>query len=421
MSSPSPETTLSAPLTRDALWTNWAGNISSSPAFTVAPRNEDEVVEAVRFAIDQNLPVRVVGTGHSWTGLGATDGVQVNVSQLSGLRVVDRERKRVAISAGTSIFDACEALWEEGFSLKNQGDIDVQTIAGAASTGTHGSGITLANIASSIKRIRLVNGRGELVEITEEDDELLRAARVSLGTMGIFVEIELEVVDRYYLEEEVTFPSWSDLVDQWDSNVRENLHSSFFWFPTPDSPALYDLEIPEGTSVADHAHLRRINKVEGPARVVDVSRRIDRNYLIYHGTFTGPYFEFEYFVPVERALEVMARLRDIVLVENPEELYPIQPRWIKGDDAYLSPCYNQDSVGISISGNASTDYLSYLKKMDEVFHEYGARPHWGKFHFFDRARTEEVFPEFATFNRIRREFDPNDIFLNELTGELFRS
>lgn len=420
MTSPSPEATLSAPLIRDTPWTNWAGNISSTPAYTVAPRNEEEVVEAVRFAIEQELPVRVVGAGHSWTGLGATDGVQINVSELSGVRIVDREKKRVAIAAGTTIFDACEALWLEGFSLKNQGDIDVQTMAGAASTGTHGSGITLANIASSIKRIRLVNGLGELVEITEEDTELLRAARVSLGTMGVFVDMELEVVDRYYLKEEVTFPSWDEIVEKWDSNVSENLHSSFFWFPTADSPALYDLEIPEGVDVVDHAHLRRINKVDGPSRIIDDSRRVDRNYLIYHGTFTGPYFEFEYFIPADRAQEVMARLRDIVHDENPEELYPIQPRWIKGDDAYLSPCYNQDSVGISISGNATTDYLSYLRKMDGVFHEYGARPHWGKFHFFDRARTEEVFPEFATFNRIRRQFDPNDIFLNDFTGEMFR-
>ncbi|MFJ5956648.1 D-arabinono-1,4-lactone oxidase [Paenarthrobacter sp. NPDC092416] len=420
MSSSSSEATLSAPTTRDASWTNWAGNITSTPAYSVEPRNEDEVVEAVRFAIAQNLPVRVVGTGHSWTGLGATDGVQINVSKLSGLRVVDRERKRVAVAAGTSIFDACEALWEEGFSLKNQGDIDVQTIAGAASTGTHGSGITLANIASSIKRIRLVNGLGELVEITEDEPELLRAARISLGTLGVFVEIELEVTDRYYLEEEVTFPSWDELLEKWDSNVQENLHSSFFWFPTPESPSLYDLEIPEGVTVTDHAHLRRINKVEGPARVVDDSRRVDRNYLIYHGTFTGPYFEFEYFIPADRALEVMTRLREIVTNENPEELYPIQPRWIKGDDAYLSPCYKQDSVGISISGNASTDYLAYLQKMDGVFQAYGGRPHWGKFHFFNRAKAQEVFPEFDKFNSIRREFDPNDIFLNELTGELFR-
>jgi FAD/FMN-containing dehydrogenase len=420
VSSSSPETALSAPLTRDTTWTNWAGNITSTPAYSVAPRNEEEVVQAVRFAIDQNLPVRVVGTGHSWTGLGATDGDQISVSKLSGLRVVDRDRKRVAIAAGTTIFDACEALWEEGFSLKNQGDIDAQTVAGAASTGTHGSGITLANIASSIKRVRLVNGLGELVEVTEDEPELLRAARVSLGTLGVFVEVELEVVDRYYLEEEVTFPSWDEIVDKWDTNVTENLHSSFFWFPNEESPALYDIEVPESTPIADHAHLRRINKTEGPSRIVDGNRRVGRNYRIYSGIFNGPYFELEYFIPAERALEVVTRLREIVTTENPEELYPIQPRWIKGDDAYLSPCYNQDSVGISISGNATTDYLSYLQKMDGVFQEFGGRPHWGKFHFFNRERAEEVFPEFAKFNSLRRQLDPNDIFLNELTGELFR-
>src|SRR5690349_16748955 len=113
---------LQAPATRDTPWTNWAGIVTATPAYTVMARDEDDVVEAIKFAIAQKLPVRVVGTGHSWTGLGATEGVLINVSQLSGVRVVDREKKRVAVGAGTSIYDACEALWEEGFSLKNQGD-----------------------------------------------------------------------------------------------------------------------------------------------------------------------------------------------------------------------------------------------------------------------------------------------------------
>src|SRR5262245_46033023 len=193
-------------------WRNWAGNIETTPAYTVAAVTEEEVVAAVRFAMSNGLKVRVVGSGHSWTALGETSGVQINVRDIRHFRVSDRARKRVVMGAGLSIFEACEALWEEGFSLKNQGDIDGQTVTGPASTGTHGSGITLRNIASSICRIRLVNGRGELVEVTEDEGDVMNAARVALGTMGVITEIELEVVDRYFLEEEVTFPSWGEVV-----------------------------------------------------------------------------------------------------------------------------------------------------------------------------------------------------------------
>lgn len=402
----------------DAPWHNWAGNIEAVPAYTITARDENDVVAAVKYAAANDLKARVVGTGHSWTGLGETDGVLIDVRNLRSFRVRDRDAKRVVVGAGISIFDACEALWAEGFSLKNQGDIDVQTIAGAASTGTHGSGITLQNIAASIRRIRLVDGTGTVREITEDDSELLNAARVALGTFGVFVEIELEVTDAYYLQEEVTFPTWDEMVADWDDDIANNLHASMFWFPRQDSPALYDIEVPNQNMV-DVAHRRRINKVDGPASQTDAYNRVDRNYLIYHGTFTGPYFELEYFVPADRSLEVMHRLRDTYLNEFPDESFPVQPRWIKADDAYLSPCYGRDSVGISISGNSSTDYIRFLRAIHDLFAEFDARPHWGKFHFFTHDDARKVFPKFDEFNKVRAEFDPYGIFLNKQTGELF--
>ena len=409
----------SAPFVRDQLWKNWSGNVTARPAFTVRPTDEQGVVEAVRFAVDQGLKVRVVGTGHSWTGLCDTDGVQIDVSGLSFVRVADRERKLVTVGAGTSVWDANVALWDEGFSLKNQGDIDVQTIAGAASTGTHGSGVSLQNIASSIRRIKMVDGRGELVEITGEDPETLRAARVALGTVGVFVEVDLEVVDRYYLQEEVVYPGWEEIVERWDADVQRYHHSSMIWFPKQGSPALFDIEVPDDVDFVDHAVKRRITKVEGPAQHVDDQHFTDRNYLVYHGSITGPYIELEYFVPAERSLEVMSRLRDNVVHENPEEEYGIQPRWVKADDAHLSPCYGRDSVGISVVGSTRTDFMTYLRKVHDIFMEYDARPHWGKFHFFDREAVRRTFPEYDAFNRVRAAHDPDGIFLNDLTGQLF--
>ncbi len=408
-----------ASFVKEQPWRNWAGNVEATPKYTVTAASDEEVADAVRFARANDLKVRVVGTGHSWTGLGATDGVQINVQNLKHFRVADRDRKVVTMGAGTSIFEACEALWEEGFSLKNQGDIDVQTLAGAASTGTHGSGITLANMASSIKRIKLVDGQGNIVEVTEDDPDALRAARVSLGTIGIFTEIDLEVTDRYYLEEYVTFPSWDELVENWDANVQENLHSSLLWCPTEGGLDLFDIVAPD-IPLDDHAHRRRINQVEEQKPQSDEWHRVDRNYLIYHGTFTGPYIEFEYFVPAERSLEVMTRIREALHSEFPDERFPIQPRWVKGDQAgFLSPCWGRDSVGISICADPNTDYLTFLRGMHNLFLDYGARPHWGKFHFFDKADAQSVFPEFDAFNAVRARFDPDNIFLNDVTAKLF--
>lgn len=416
---PPPDFGPNAPFVSSRPWSNWSKLSSSVPAYTVTPRTEDEVVESVRFAIANNLPVRPIGTGHSWTALCATEGVQIDLTGLSGVRVVDRERKRVAVKAGTTIFDLSEALWDEGFSLKNQGDIDVQTIAGAVSTGTHGSGIDLAILSASVTKVRLVNGLGELIDITEDNPNELRAAQVSLGMLGIIVELELEVVDRYFLEEEVTYPTWEELLAGWSSDVANNRHSSWFWFLDDESPPLYQLPVPEGESVADRAHLRRINIAEGPAREIDAERRVDRNYLIYHGTFEGPYYEFEIFVPAEHAQEAVTRIRRIVQTTRPAEKFPVQPRWVRADDAYLSPAYRADSVGISVSGNDSTDYLSYFREVYAALEEFGPRMHWGKLHFLKRTDLVAMYPEFERFDVVRRRLDPNGIFLNDYTRTLF--
>jgi FAD/FMN-containing dehydrogenase len=400
-------------------WNNWSGQATAEPAFTVFPSTEQEVEEAVRFAIAHRLPVRPVGSGHSWTALCTTPGVMIDLRNLKGVRVVDRERKRVAVKAGTTIFELGEALWDEGFSLKNQGDIDVQTIAGALSTGTHGSGAGLGVLAEAVKTARFVDGRGNLVEITEDQPDHLKAVQISLGLLGVITEVELEVVDRYYLEEEVTYPSWQDLLDRWDSDVAENHHSSWFWFPRHDSPERWGIPAPAGETMTDRAHLRRINVSDGPARQVDSEHRVDRNYLIYHGEFDGPYFEMELFVPAERAREAVSRIRTLLQENMTHEKYPVQPRWVKADDIYLSPAYKTDCVGISIGGDSSTDYEVYFREVDRLLADLGARMHWGKVHFLDRERVAALYPEFEAFQQVRKFHDPDGIFLNAYTHEIF--
>ena len=227
---------------------------------------------------------------------------------------------------------------------------------------------------------------------------MLRAARVALGTVGVFTEIDLEVVDRYFLEEEVTFLTWDEMVADWNDDVARNLHASMFWFPKQDSPSLYDIEVPDAP-LADKAHRRRINKVEGPAKQIDEFRRIDRNYVIYHSTITRPYFELEYFASADRALEIMMRLREVISNEFPDEAYPVQPRWIKGDDAFLSPCYGRDSVGISISGGSTTDYLPFLRAVHDLFAEYGGRPRLGQVQLLQSGGRPCCLPEVRRVQR----------------------
>ncbi|MGB7447679.1 MAG: FAD-binding protein, partial [Ornithinimicrobium sp.] len=199
-------------------WSNWGGNQVCTPALTVRPQAEQEVVDAVRYAIHEGMTVRVAGTGHSFTPVVQTGGMLLDLSCLQQVTGVDSDTRRVRALGGTAIREFGEPLWEAGLSLSNQGDIDAQTIAGAISTGTHGSGIELGSFSSSVRWIKLVTGSGEVIEIDETDLRRLRAAQVAVGTLGVVLEVELQARPAYYLREQVTYETTDELLEHWASN-----------------------------------------------------------------------------------------------------------------------------------------------------------------------------------------------------------
>ncbi|WP_018600007.1 FAD-binding protein [Mycobacterium sp. 155] len=407
-----------APHEYQQAWVNWSRQSAAVPAVTVHPRSEHEVAECVRYAIANGLAVRPVGASHSWSPLCATSAMLIDMTGISGIEAVDTVRKRAVIHAGTRISAAGPALWDHGLSLINQGDIDAQTMVGAISTGTHGSGVTMGNLSSTVRRVRLVDGRGDIVEIAEDQPDLLRAAQLSLGLLGVITSIEIEVTDAYYLEEELTYPTWNELVSDMPADLAGNHHYSLWWLPADESAALYNLAVPDDLPLADRSVRRRINKCPGPARDTSASR-VDRNYVIHPGPFEGNYFEAEIFVDAGHALTAMTRIRDICRHHRPEEVFPVQPRWVKGDDAYLSPAYRADSVGISIAGSPRTDFDGHLSEVTAALDDMNPRMHWGKLHHLDAQLIRDRYPELPAFNDARRRLDPLGLFLNDYTRELF--
>jgi len=407
-----------APFQYQQAWVNWSRQAAAVPAVTVRPRSEREVADCVRYAIANGLSIRPVGASHSWSNLCSTDAMLIDMTDLAGVEAVDTDRKRATIRAGTRISAVGPALWDRGLSLINQGDIDAQTIVGAVSTGTHGSGVTMGNLSSTVRRVRLVDGRGDIVEITEDQPNLLRAAQLSLGLLGVITSIEIDVTDAYYLEEELTFPTWDELVADMPADLTDNHHYSLWWLPAEGSAALYNLTVPDDLDLADRSCRRRVNKCSGPTRQTPLGQ-VDRNYVIYPGPFEGNYFEAEIFVDADRALSAMTRIRDICRHHRQEEIFPVQPRWVRGDDAYLSPAYGADSVGISIAGSPRTDFDGYLRDVTAALDDMKPRMHWGKLHHLDAEQIRERYPELPAFTDVRQQLDPNDLFLNDYTRLLF--
>lgn len=403
-------------------WTNWGGNQSATPAFTVRPRSEQEALDAVRFAIKEGLPVRAVGAGHSFTPLVQTGGVLMDLSDLSGITGTDSARRRARAKGGTAISAFGDALWDKGLGLSNQGDIDKQSISGAIATATHGSGIDLGCFSSALRWVRLINGHGDIVEIGEHQLRELRAAQVALGTLGIFLEVELQVADRYHLQEKITYPTWHETVSTWDDDIAKNRHYSFLWCQGEESAGLYELPTPLGESMVNRSYTKRYNTIamEANESEIDLTEgaRRDRSYRIYPGGFMIPFHELEYYVPAERGREAVETIQDLIHTVHVDQKYPMEVRWVQQDDAYLSPFYKRDTTVISVSGAPGTNYWPYLRDVDAALQPFDARAHWGKIHFMTRERLVDLYPELDTFLAVRREFDPNGVFLNDHTRAL---
>ncbi|MFI0470431.1 D-arabinono-1,4-lactone oxidase [Saccharopolyspora sp. 5N102] len=400
----------------DRIWTNWGGNQTCTAAVFARPRDEAEVVAAVRRAIDLGLNVRVAGSGHSFTPVVPTGGMLLDLTRLTGVTATDPDRLRATALAGTTVGDFGAPLWDAGLSLTNQGDIDKQVIAGAIATGTHGSGIDLPSFSAALRRVRLVDGRGEVVEIDEGDARRLRAAQVAIGSLGVMLEVELAVSAAYHLTEEISYRPWQQIVESWDELIAGHRHFSFFWCPADESADLYQLPAPPDQPMADHCYVKLYDEaeVDEPAGIVTTEgHRVDRAYRIYPGGFDTPFHEMEYMVPAGHGLEAVSAIRELMRTEHPDQRYPIEVRWTAADDAYLSPNHRRATTVISVSGAPGTDYWPFLRAVDERLREFRARPHWGKLHFMTRDRMGELFDEFGTFLDVRREFDPNGTFLND--------
>jgi FAD/FMN-containing dehydrogenase len=401
----------------DGVWTNWVGNQSFTPAYVVEATSEDEVQQAVARAIETGRTVRTVGTAHSFTPIVEAD-VLLDTSAMRGLVDIDASRLTVTAGPKTTIGDFGDPLWEHGLALANQGDIDTQGIAGAIATATHGSGLRQPNFSAALAGARIVDGMGNIVVVSDDENpDVLPALQTSTGLLGIMTEVTLKVVPAYDLRARVDIMTYDQVMERFESDLEEYRHFGLFWMPTDASAVLYNLH----DAGADDCVVKRYREVEVGTRIDDLlpEERIDRSYRIYPMFYDPNFHEVEYFLPIEQAREIMDRMRALMLEWLPLSVYPLEIRVVAADEAWISPNYQRDNLVVSISGEPGTDYWPYLRACDDLFAEYGGRPHWGKIHFMTAERIAGLFPRYQDFLEMRRRFDPKGTFLNPHLRALF--
>lgn len=407
-------------LTTDAghHWENWGGNQSFTYAEAVIATSDQDVVEAVRAAAAHDYGIRVTGSGHSFTPIVQTDHTLLNIAQIAGVATADSETGRATVRAGTGLADVGAPLWDAGLSLANQGDVDAQTISGAIATGTKGSGLQFGSLSSTVRGVRLVNSHGDIVTITEDDTELLQAAQVSIGMLGVFLDMELQCAPAYKIREQNAVLPFEEVDRKWDEFLNGYRHFSFWWLPQQGSSQMYDL----GDLPKDHCVVKLLTELPADAPDVEAEpgARTGRAHLIYPDATTDARFhELEYMVPAEHGRAALQTVQHLMQTKHTDQISPVQIRWQKSDNAYLSAQYQRDTVSVSVSGKPGTRYEPFLRELDLELQPFDARPHWGKVHFLTRDRVESLYPKYDEFQAIRRDFDPKGIFLNPHLRELF--
>ncbi len=420
---------------------NWAGNLTFNPSEIFAPTSVDEVKQIVMKAKKNKKKVRTRGTGHSWTGLIATDDYFVHLDGLQGVIEVDKSKKRLKAFAGTKL----SLFGEEGFrhqlAMENQGDINKQSIAGATSTGTHGTGITLQSVANQISSMTIINSNGEEVVI-DEKSPYYHAARLSLGTLGIISDITFKLADAYKLKENSFAEDFTDSLKFFKDRLKNNRHLEMFYFPVGDwsLTKMMNLTSEEPTKkttlhtmneiVLENWLYTQLNKMAagtGRYKLIDKIMRtfvspkvhVDWSHRAFPTERSFKFMEMEYNLPVEKFEVVMDEVRAAIKKNNFQTLFPIEIRFVKADPIWLSPAYERDSVYLAVHTYISENYRPYFDCMEEIFQRHEGRPHWGKWHTMSQEKLKKAYPRFGDFTKVRREFDPDGMFLNEHLQEIF--
>lgn len=378
-------------------WTNWAGNVDCAPRAIVVPRDEADAIAAVRAAIRDGLTIRVSGAGHSHAPLCASDGVLMSLDRLQGVRSVDRQSRRAVIGAGTRITALGEPLLAHGLALANQGDIDVQALAGAISTGTHGTGPSLGSLSTMVRGLRVIDGRGDLLDIDESTPALLRAASVAMGSMGVILSVTLQLVPAYRLHEKLWSAPLEQTMGQLDTLIAATRHFEFFWRPD--------------TGLCDCKALHLTNLPPDPMPNVE-GERIDHSYRVFPSVRQVKHVESEWSVPAEKGPDCFREIHALMTTRYQHVRMPVEYRTVAEDNLLISPNYGRTSVTISIHEFVDRDWLSFFTDAQAIFISHDGRPHWGKWHSLRALDLFDRYPGFDAFRASRLAVDPRGVFLS---------
>lgn len=417
---------------------NWAGNQVCLPAEQHQPNSVATVSTIVSKAQVAGERVKAVGSGHSFTSAACTTGHLLALDRMNRVESVDLENHRITVQAGITLSELNQELAAVGLAMPNLGDIAYQTIAGAIGTATHGTGLELGNLATTIVGMEIVTGSGEIIWCDEQSNpELLRVARVGIGALGIVTKVTIQCVPAFNLHVRESVEELDDLLDGFAEHAAANDHFEFFWVPgtrramvkrnnrtdrpaAPESKAAYFMNKIVSENLAFGAICsvarRRPTAVPKVAKLISSAagdrELVDRSDRVFASPRLVKFCEMEYGIPIDALPEAFRRVRDFARDLGEPIVFPIECRVSAADDIPLSTAQGRPSAWIAVHRAKGVDYTDYFQGVEQIMNDYDGRPHWGKLHFQTAATLAPRYPEWDQFMEARAKLDPTGVFRN---------
>lgn len=419
-------------------WRNWGRNQQCAPTTVDEPSSVLEVIEAVQAAKRAGHTVKVVGSGHSFTDIACTDGRLLRIDALDRVLDVDYETNRVTVEAGMRLAWLNHQLALRGLALDNLGDIDRQTIAGALSTSTHGTGLGWGSLASFVVGMELVTADGEILRCSaDEEPEVLACARVSLGALGVVTKYTLQCVPAFRLHSlEKPYPL-DEVVARFDEICDSNEHVDGYWWPYTDvctlkcsnrtdapvrvKPPLRQFRddivlanfVFGAVTALGRARPTLVPRLMGTvASGLGKAERVDESYKVFCSTRLVRFVEMEYELPRAELVKTLLRVRELIGDRRLVVDFPVELRVTGPDDIPLSTTYGRESAYLAVHMSAGRDFDAYFHGVESIMDEVGGRPHWGKMHYQDASTLAPRYPEWERFRAVRARLDPEGRFRN---------
>src|SRR5919204_1730736 len=425
-------------------WRNWTRDQRCTPARIERPRSLGELIGAVGNAAGRGLRVHAAGSGHSFSEAALTEGAMIMVDALNRVLDADPDSGVVRVEAGIALRDLSAALWERGLAMENLGDIDRQTLAGAISTATHGTGVGLRNLSAQVDALQLVLADGSVIELSERKDRgALLAARVGVGALGVIYSATLRTVPAFTLHRVDAPRPLEEALTRLDDLASANEHFEFFVFPYTDTALTIGRNRVEGPPrprgrasayvneilIQNYAMdvLSRVGRrfpgtiprlVRFAARQFSRTEKTDRSDRIFASERRVRFTEMEYAIPRQHGPRAVRRVLELVRERGLPVGFPIEFRLVAPDDALLSPAHGRETAYVAVHQYQGGVWEPYFRSVEEIMSEYGGRPHWGKRHFQTAETLEGLYPRWRDFQEVRARLDPEGRFRNAYTDRV---